>query len=42
MKGRMIPENDIWIAASALRHGFTLATRDRHFDEVEALEIEGW
>jgi|SRR5579863_4271835 len=28
-KGKPIPENDIWIAAAALQHGLTLATRDR-------------
>lgn len=30
--GRPIPENDIWIAASALQYGLILATRDRHFE----------
>lgn len=29
--GQPIPENDIWIAAMALQHGLTLATRDNHF-----------
>ncbi|MEM6796332.1 MAG: type II toxin-antitoxin system VapC family toxin [Acidobacteriota bacterium] len=42
MKGRMIPENDVWIAASALRYSLTLATRDRHFGEVEGLAVEAW
>jgi tRNA(fMet)-specific endonuclease VapC len=41
-KGRPIPDNDIWIAACALRHGLTLATSDRHFDQVEDLKIESW
>ncbi|MEM9558170.1 MAG: PIN domain-containing protein [Acidobacteriota bacterium] len=41
-KGRMIPENDLWIAASALRHEMTLVTRDRHFDAIDALAIETW
>lgn len=27
-KGQPIPENDLWIAAKALQHGLTLATRD--------------
>jgi tRNA(fMet)-specific endonuclease VapC len=40
--GRPIPENDIWIAATAKRHGMVLVTRDRHFQEVEDLEIEDW
>lgn len=40
--GRPIPENDLWIAASALRHGLVLATRDTHFDHVEGLTVESW
>ncbi len=40
--GRPIPENDIWIAASALQHNLILATRDRHFDQVESLQIDAW
>ena len=38
--GRLIPENDIWIAATAIQHGLTLLSRDRHFDEVDGLERE--
>ena len=41
-RGRPIPENDLWIAASALRHGLVLATRDHHFDLVENLRVEAW
>ena len=33
-KGRPIPENDIWIAATAKQHLLTLVTRDAHFREV--------
>jgi tRNA(fMet)-specific endonuclease VapC len=40
--GQPIPENDIWIAAMALQHGLTLATRDNHFQAVEGLNIEMW
>lgn len=40
--GQPIPENDIWIAAIALQHGLTLATRDNHFQAVESLQIEMW
>lgn len=36
-KGRPIPDNDLWIAATALQHGLTLATRDEHFSVVENL-----
>src|SRR4051794_12433507 len=31
LKGRPIPENDIWIAALAIQHQLTLITRDEHF-----------
>jgi tRNA(fMet)-specific endonuclease VapC len=41
-KGKMIPENDIWIAATALQHGLTLVTRDAHFNEVDALLVAKW
>jgi len=36
-KGRPIPTNDLWIAASALEHGFALFTYDRDFAEIENL-----
>ena len=35
--GRPIPTNDLWIAASALQHGLTLATRDSHFAGIAGL-----
>jgi tRNA(fMet)-specific endonuclease VapC len=41
-KGRLIPENDIWIAAIAQQHGLTLITRDAHFQEVEGLAVGSW
>jgi tRNA(fMet)-specific endonuclease VapC len=40
--GRPIPDNDIWIAASALEHGLTHVTRDEHFDAIEGLRRESW
>ena len=36
-KGRPIPTNDIWIAASAMKHGFSLYSFDGHFAEIEGL-----
>lgn len=42
LKGKPIPENDIWIAAICSRHRLTLITRDGHFDEVGGLQIENW
>ncbi len=41
-KGRPIPENDIWIAATALRYVLPLATRDEHFKEVDNLTLVRW
>ena len=37
--GTPIPQNDIWIAASALEHGAALCTRDTHFRSVANLLI---
>ena len=37
--GRPIPQNDIWIAASALEHGADLATTDGHFRLVPLLTV---
>ncbi|MBN1319889.1 MAG: type II toxin-antitoxin system VapC family toxin [Thermoleophilia bacterium] len=36
-KGRPIPSNDMWVAASALEHGLLLLTRDSHFAEIDGL-----
>jgi len=36
-KGRPIPSNDMWVAASALEHGLLLFTRDAHFNEIDGL-----
>ncbi len=41
-KGKPLPVNDIWIAASVMQHGLTLITRDKHFDEIEGLKIKAW
>ena len=42
VKGRPLPENDIWIAAIALQHDLTLVTRDAHFGEIESLKLATW
>ena len=34
--GTPIPENDLWIAAVAVEHGWQLATRDAHFARCPA------
>ncbi len=36
-KGRPIPTNDLWIAASALEHGAGLLSLDIHFAEIDGL-----
>jgi tRNA(fMet)-specific endonuclease VapC len=42
LKGRMIPENDLWIAALARQYDLTLVSGDRHFAEVDNLHWEQW
>ena len=42
LKGRPIPENDLWIAAIALEHDLVMATRDAHFEEIDNLKVEMW
>jgi len=36
-KGKPIPTNDIWIAATAMQHGLSLLTLDKHFDSIAGL-----
>lgn len=38
-KGRPIPTNDLWIAATALQYGFAVFTYDKHFSEIEGLIV---
>lgn len=40
--GLMIPDNDIWIAATARQYGLTLIARDAHFERISALSFERW
>ena len=40
--GKLIPQNDIWIAAIALEHDLPLDTRDRHFSFVPGLTLMDW
>ena len=41
-KGRPIPDNDIWIAATARQHALSLVTCDEHFAEVDDLTLVRW
>jgi len=42
LKGRPIPENDIWIAAIAKQYAMTLVSRDDHFKEIDNLVTLSW
>lgn len=39
MKGRPIPTNDLWIAATALQHSCVLFSYDGHFQAVDGLIV---
>ena len=38
-KGKPIPENDIWIAATAIESNLHLITLDKHFSEIDNLKL---
>lgn len=41
--GRPSPHLDAFIAATAIRHGMTLVTRNvRHFQHVRGLQVDNW
>lgn len=42
LKGQMLPDNDLWIAATAIQYGLTLAARDNHFTWVDELDLQQW
>lgn len=41
-QGTPIPENDLWIAATALSYDITLVSRDAHFQRVPGLRLVVW
>ena len=41
-KGRPIPTNDLWIAATAMAHQLTLVSNDKHFQAIDGLSVENW
>lgn len=41
-RGRPIPHNDLWIAATAVQHGLALMYRDVHFDQIDEVQRETW
>jgi tRNA(fMet)-specific endonuclease VapC len=38
-KGRPLPENDIWIAATCRVNNLPLVTHDKHFEMIEGLKL---
>jgi tRNA(fMet)-specific endonuclease VapC len=38
----MIPENDLWISATAMQYQLVVATRDAHFNRVAGLQVDMW
>lgn len=38
-QGQLIPDNDTWIAATALAYHFTLVSRDQHFSRIPDLNL---
>ena len=41
-KGKPIPSNDIWIAATIKQHDLILVSRDKHFNEIDDIQLEFW
>lgn len=41
-RGLIMPDNDMWIAATAMQYDVTLAARDAHFNWVTGLRVEQW
>lgn len=42
VKGKPIPENDVWIAAIAVQYQLRLLSCDQHFDDVDGLIRIQW
>jgi tRNA(fMet)-specific endonuclease VapC len=40
--GKPIPDNDLWVAATARQHDLPLATRDAHFAQIPRLKTLAW
>jgi len=36
-KGKPIPTNDMWIAATILEYSLDLYSNDNHFDEIDSI-----
>ena len=38
-KGRPVPTNDLWVASSAMQHGYAVFSFDKHFAEMDNLIV---
>lgn len=41
-KGRPVPENDIWVAATCIELAVPLLSRDSHFNHIRGLKVVNW
>lgn len=41
-RGFTMPDNDLWIAATAMQYDVTLIARDAHFNWISGLRVEQW
>ena len=37
--GKIIPENDMWLAATAISNDMVIITQDKHFEQIEGLTL---
>lgn len=37
--GHIMPENDMWIAATAIANGMSVVTQDKHFEMIDGLAV---
>ncbi len=40
LQGQLIPENDLWIAATAKQYALPVLTKDQHFKRIDELKLE--
>jgi tRNA(fMet)-specific endonuclease VapC len=40
--GITVPDNDLWIAATALIQGAIVVTRDRLYSRIPGVQVEDW
>lgn len=38
-QGKVLPENDMWIAAIAIANNVSVITQDKHFEEIENISV---